>query len=129
MTSQPSPETAQDPQETGGRPSASPADGPVPAHASKDRAPESAEDRGAPDEGTVLYVRRRRVPTLGFWVTLSIIVGLLAGAVTALITRVDSAGGVIYFAVTGAVFIGLPLALIAAVVDAVIHRGERRRPR
>jgi hypothetical protein len=94
----------------------------TPAEAGHEPAPEQP----ARTEGTAVYVRRRRAPTLGFWVILALVVGVLAGAVTALVTRVDDLGGVIYFAVTGAVFVGLPLALIAAIIDSVTHRPRRR---
>lgn len=92
--------------------------------------PQTPSDAAEPaPETTAVYVRRRRVPTLAFWVALAIFVGLVAGAITALVTGVGDIGSILYFAVTGGVFVGLPLALIAAIVDAVKHRSERRRPR
>ncbi|UEJ82222.1 hypothetical protein Bra3105_15470 [Brachybacterium halotolerans subsp. kimchii] len=120
MTSQSTPDPA--PERPG-------APAPVPAPAQPDeQAPEPASPAREP-ETTAVYVRRRRVPTLAFWVTLAILVGLVAGAITAFVTGVGDVGGILYFAVTGGVFVGLPLALIAAIVDAVAHRSERRRPR
>lgn len=127
MTSQPTPDAVPEPRHEPA-PEAGPPSEPAPETGpSAPQSPSSAATPAA--ETTAVYVRRRRVPTLAFWVTLAILVGLVAGAITALVTGVGDIGGILYFAVAGGVFVGLPLALVAAIVDAVAHRAERRRTR
>lgn len=105
------------------------ADGPRDAGSGGDgsagRAPE-AEDPFTP-EGTVILVRRRRMPSLGFWVLGCMLLAALVGAVVAYVVDVRYLAGMVYFAVTSAVFFGLPLAALAALVDALRHRRSDRR--
>lgn len=78
-------------------------------------------------EGTVLLVRRRRTPTLGFWVLVSMVLAALVGVGIALAVGVVHLAGLLYFAVTAAVFIGLPLAAGFSFWDALRHRRSDRR--
>lgn len=105
------------------------ADGPRDAGSGDDGsagpAPE-AEDSFTPG-GTVILVRRRRMPSLGFWVLGCMLLAALVGAVVAYVVDVRYLAGMVYFAVTSAVFFGLPLAALAALVDALRHRRSDRR--
>lgn len=87
---------------------------------------EAPEDAITP-EGTVILVRRRRMPSLAFWVLGSMLLAALAGVVVALVADVGYLAGIAYFAVTSAVFFGLPLAAFAALIDALRHRRTDRR--
>lgn len=80
-------------------------------------------------EVTSLYVRRGRTPTLGFWVALAIAVPAVAALLSAPFFQFADISGVLNFMLVAAVFVGLPLAAIAALVDAIRHRGEERRRR
>ncbi|ASK67203.1 hypothetical protein CFK39_12495 [Brachybacterium avium] len=80
-------------------------------------------------EVTSVYVRRRRTPTLGFWVALAILVPAVAALLSAPFFDFADLSGVVNFMLVAAVFIGLPLAAIAALVDAIRHRDESRRRR
>ncbi|EWS81924.1 hypothetical protein [Brachybacterium phenoliresistens] len=106
------------------------ADGPRGAESAEEDGPAAdaadAEDSSTP-EGTVILVRRRRMPSLGFWVLGCMLLAALAGAVVAYVVEVRYLAGMVYFAVTGAVFFGLPLAALAALVDALRHRRTDRR--
>lgn len=87
----------------------------------------SPDERPPPDDtlpagGQVILVRRRRTPALGFWVALALAVTFLTGIVVAWTVGVRHGAGMLYFGVVSAAFIGFPLAMVAAVVDAVIHR-------
>lgn len=77
------------------------------------------------DEGQVLLVRRRRVPALGFWVTLALALSFVGGVVLAWTTSVRDVSGLLYFGVTAIFLVGLPLAAVAAVVDSLTHRRGR----
>lgn len=93
--------------------------------------PEGHADRAAqpapsPD-GEVLLVRRRRTPALGFWVLLALLVAFIGGMVTAWVVDIRYLTGMLYFGVTAAVLIGAPLALLAAIIDAVLDRRRGTR--
>lgn len=91
-----------------------------------DRPGPPADPATAPaDDGQVLLVRRRRTPALGLWVLLALAIPFLIGMVVAWSVEVRHLTGMLYFGVTAAVLIGFPLALIAAIVDAVVHRRRR----
>ena len=79
------------------------------------------------DGAQVLLVRRRRTPALGFWVLLALAVAFLGGTVVAWLAEVRAPAGMLYFGVTAAVMVGLPLAALAALVDAIADRRRRRR--
>lgn len=102
-----------------------PLDSPAEPDAPEDREPD-APGEPRPEDGQVLLVRRRRVPALGFWVALVLVVPFLAGMVVAWVVDVRTLTGMLYFGVTAALLIGFPLALVAAVVDAVLERRRRR---
>ncbi|MDN6302729.1 MAG: hypothetical protein L0J57_06755 [Brachybacterium sp.] len=92
------------------------------------------EDRTTDDvepesEVTSLYVRRRRTPTLGFWVAVAIVVPAVAALLVAPFLELGDLGGVLNFMLVAAVIVGLPLAAIAALADAMRHRGEKHRRR
>ncbi|MFC7463386.1 hypothetical protein [Brachybacterium sp. GCM10030252] len=92
--------------------------------------PEGAERPAAPDpEATTLYVRRRRTPTLGFWVALALAVPAVVALVAAPLLPLEDAGSALNLVLLAVVFIGLPLAAIAALVDAIRHRRHGRRDR
>lgn len=110
-----------------------PLDSPAEPDAPEDREPDAPDDREPdaseeprPEDGQVLLVRRRRVPALGFWVALVLVIPFLAGMVVAWVVDVRTLTGMLYFGVTAALLIGFPLALVAAVVDAVLERRRRR---
>lgn len=94
-------------------------------------APDAADPAPASEESdfTSLYVRRGRTPTLGFWVALAIVLPALAALLSAPLFDFADISGVLNFMLVAAVFVGLPLAAIAALVDAIRHRGEGRRTR
>ncbi|MDN5821716.1 MAG: HNH endonuclease, partial [Brachybacterium sp.] len=92
------------------------------------------EDRTTDDvqpesEVTSLYVRRGRTPTLGFWVALAIVAPAVAALLSAPLFDFADLSGVLNFMLVAAVFVGLPLAAIAALVDAIRHSGEGRQRR
>jgi len=104
-----------------------PANSPVePEETEPDAFPDDRPEEPRPDNGQVLLVRRRRVPALGFWVALVLVIPFLAGMVVAWVVDVRTLTGMLYFGVTAALLIGFPLALVAAVVDAVLERRRRR---
>lgn len=88
-----------------------------------------ADEEPMPVDGTSVYVRRGRTPTLGFWVALAIIVPAVAALLSAPLFEFADLSGVLNFMLVAAVFVGLPLAAIAALVDAIRHRGEGPRGR
>jgi hypothetical protein len=111
--------------------SADPATDPATDHAAEDPAPTrdpeaqaEPEDEEFPglDQATTLYVRRGRTPALGFWVLLSILVGAVVGLIVAFVSGAGDLGGIAMFLAYGAMFVGIPLAAIAALVDALRHR-------
>lgn len=75
---------------------------------------------------TSVYVRRRRTPTLGFWVALAIIVPTVAALLISPLFAFADIAGVLNFMLVAAVFVGLPLAAIACAVDAIRHRAPKR---
>lgn len=76
---------------------------------------------------TALYVRRARTPTLGFWLVLIALVSAVTGILVALLRGVGDASVMLNMALLSLVAIGMPLAGIAAAIDAV--RNRRRSPR
>jgi hypothetical protein len=118
--------------------SADPAAGPTTDHAAEDPTasedpahtrdpgaqaePEEDEEFPGLDQATTLYVRRGRTPALGFWVLLSILVGAVVGLIVAFVSGAGDLGGIAMFLAYGAMFVGIPLAAIAALVDALRHR-------
>lgn len=93
--------------------------------------PERAERPapGADDGDTSVYVRRGRTPTLAFWVALALAVPGIVALFSAPFLDFADLGGVFTFVLLAVLFVGLPLAAIAAVIDSIRHRGPRRRDR
>lgn len=81
-----------------------------------------AETAAPAETGTAVYVRRGRTPALGLWVVLALALGAVLGLVVGAVTGVNYLAGLAYFALCGAMFIGLPLAAIAALLDAIRAR-------
>lgn len=77
------------------------------------------------DEITAVYVRRRRTPTLGFWVILALLAPAVAALLLSPLFAFDDLSGVLNFMLLAAVVVGLPLAAIACLVDAIRHRTPR----
>lgn len=96
-----------------------------PGETPRDEQHADPSDDAEPADVTAIYVRHSRTPTLGFWVVLVVAVGALAGGIIGVVTGADTVGGIAYFAGSGVLFIGGPLALVVAIVDAVIHRRRR----
>lgn len=110
---------------------ADPAD-PVTAESAADDVPAGTEAKAkgadaARPQTTALYARRSRTPALGLWVLIAIAVGALIGVIAALATQTFWIAGIAYFAAIGALFIGMPLAAIAALVDARRNRSAPAR--
>lgn len=99
--------------------------------AREDEAPpapsEEAAEGAVPD--TSIYVRRGRTPTLGFWVAVLIALPALAALISSPFFDFPDLGAVVNFVLLAATLVGLPLAAIAAVVDAVRHRSSKTRRR
>ena len=99
--------------------------------------PEGAADTSAPEAGetpsdsgdTSIYVRRGRTPTLGFWVALAIALPAVAALISSPFFNFPDLGAVVNFVLLAAVLVGLPLAALAAVVDAIRHRAPKTRRR
>lgn len=93
-----------------------------------DDVPASADEESSAGDTTV-YVRRGRVPTLGFWVALAIIVPAVLALLSAPLFEFADISGVLNFMLVVAVFVGLPLAALAALIDAIRHRRDTPRRR
>ncbi|MGO2772177.1 MAG: hypothetical protein ACTIB2_02115 [Brachybacterium tyrofermentans] len=92
--------------------------------------PTDAADTADESEGsTSFYVRRSRVPTLGFWVALAIAIPIVVALVVSPFLNFGDLTAVANFVLVAAVFVGIPLAAVAAAVDAFRHRSSRRRGR
>ncbi|WP_157975729.1 hypothetical protein [Brachybacterium sp. YJGR34] len=95
-----------------------------------DSGPSDAAEDGAPrSTDTSIYVRRSRVPALGFWVALAIAVPSLVALVISPFLDFTDAGGALGFVLLVAAFVGIPLAAIAAAVDSALQRRASRRRR
>lgn len=93
-------------------------------------ADESTADPADESAGsTSFYVRRNRVPTLGFWVALAIAVPIVVALVVSPFLNFGDLTAVANFVLVAAVFVGIPLAAVAAAVDAFRHRSSRRSGR
>jgi len=110
---------------------AAPADDPADAaDAAPADDPADAADTADESEGsTSFYVRRSRVPTLGFWVALAIAIPIVVALVVSPFLNFGDLTAVANFVLVAAVFVGIPLAAVAAAVDAFRHRSSRRRGR
>lgn len=92
--------------------------------------PEADESAPAPEStSTSIYVRRGRTPTLGFWVALAIALPAVAALISAPFFDFPDLGAVVNFVLMAAVMVGLPLAALAALIDAIRHRSPRSRRR
>lgn len=102
-----------------------PADRPTPASPAS---PTVEEPQRAADGTTAIYVRRSRRPSLLFWVLLALLVPTLLGFLIAPLLGIADLGSMLNLGLLAGLFVGVPLAAVAAAVDAVRHR-RRRRPR
>lgn len=73
-------------------------------------------------DGTSVYVRRRRRPTLAFWVVLLLLIAFFGGALGAVLRGALSPAALFNTALLAALVIGVPLAAVAAFVDMMRHR-------
>ncbi|MDN5688827.1 MAG: hypothetical protein L0G94_19420, partial [Brachybacterium sp.] len=87
--------------------------------------PATAQDTGT----TSVYVRRGRTPALGFWVAVLIGAPMVIALVISPFLTLQDASSMVSFVLVVGVFVGIPLAAVAAAIDAVRHRrgGPRRR--
>lgn len=88
---------------------------------------DAAADERAGEGPTSIYVRRGRTPTLGFWVVLALAVPALGGLVAAPLLGILDLGGMVNLALLSVLFIGVPLAAVAALADLIIQRRRSRR--
>ncbi|GAA1490254.1 hypothetical protein [Brachybacterium sacelli] len=86
---------------------------------------EAAEDTG----NTSVYVRHGRTPTLGFWVTVLLVAPMVVALIISPFFDFQDVSSVVTFVLIAAVFVGVPLAAVAAAIDAFLHRrgGPRGR--
>ncbi|APX34332.1 hypothetical protein BH708_18285 [Brachybacterium sp. P6-10-X1] len=89
----------------------------------------TARDTSSDAGSTSIYVRRRRIPTLAFWVAVLIAAPMVIALVISPFLVFRDTSSVVTFVLVVGVFVGIPLAAVAAVVDAVRNRsgGPRRR--
>ena len=66
---------------------------------------------------------------MGFWVAVLIALPALAALISSPFFDFPDLGAVVNFVLLAATLVGLPLAAIAAVVDAVRHRSSKTRRR
>lgn len=100
-----------------------------PATPERAERPAPGADDGNSNGDTSVYVRRGRTPTLAFWVALALAVPGIVALFSAPFLDFADLGGVFTFVLLAVLFVGLPLAAIAAVIDSIRHRGPRRRDR
>lgn len=91
--------------------------------------PEETGEASVPEGSTSLYVRRGRTPTLGFWVTLTLVIPAVAALVISPFFDFADLTGVLNFVLVAVVFVGVPLAAVAAAVDSFLHRPSGPRGR
>lgn len=106
-----------------------PSDPAEPAGVADAAEPTDATDSEALDRSadTSIYVRRGRVPALGFWIVLAIAVPAVLALISSPFFGFADLGGVVNFVLLAAVFVGLPLAAIAAAIDAYMQRSSAKR--
>lgn len=81
--------------------------------------------QAAPD--AVLYVRRGRTPTLGFWVVLSLLAPALLALIVGPFLGMGDLSSLFNLAMLAVLAIGLPLAALAALLDLIQERRRARR--
>lgn len=119
--------TPQDPDPTAESDLVSDQPGPGPDTDHQGTSPDTDQQGSAAATDTTVYVRKRRSPTLAFWVMLAIVVPAIAGLLVAPFLGLTSAGGLLTFAFIAVLSIGVPLAALAALVDLILDRRRRRR--
>lgn len=87
-------------------------------------APEPGETAAAP-ESTAVFVRRSRTPALGFWIVLCVAVPAIGALLAAPFLGLPDLPSFLNLALLAVMFVGVPLAAIASLVDAIRHRGPR----
>lgn len=76
----------------------------------------------APAESTAVYVRRRRTPSLLTWVLLALLVPVVIGFLGAPLLGITDAGSMLNLGLLAGLFIGVPLAALACLVEAIAQR-------
>ncbi|WP_010533855.1 hypothetical protein [Brachybacterium squillarum] len=76
----------------------------------------------APAESTAVYVRRRRTPSLLTWVLLALVVPVVIGFLGAPLLGITDAGSMLNLGLLAGLFIGVPLAALACLVEAIAQR-------
>lgn len=128
--------TAQDPQTAepsasaeGAAPETTPADGPTSADATKGTGAADmtgeAPAADATETSTAVFVRRGRTPTLGLWVAICLAVPAVGALLVSPFLALPDLPSVLNLILLAIMFVGVPLAAIAALVDAIRHRGPR----
>ena len=89
--------------------------------------PENTEHpEPAASQDTSIYVRRGRTPTLGFWVALALILPAVGALIAVPFFAFGDLRAIANFVLLAMVVVGLPLAALAALIDSLRHRKERR---
>lgn len=76
----------------------------------------------APAESTAVYVRRRRTPSLLTWVLIALAVPVVIGFLGAPLLGITDAGSMLNLGLLAGLFIGVPLAALACLVEAIAQR-------
>lgn len=97
---------------------------PVEADTETETETETDTDTAAPESAAV-FLRRRGGPSLTFWVMLCLAVPAVATLVIAPLLGVSGLTAVLTVTLTAAFGIGVPLAGLCAVIDAIVHRKRR----
>lgn len=84
--------------------------------------PASPGEADAPAESTAVYVRRRRTPSLLTWVLLALLVPVVIGFLGAPLLGITDAGSMLNLGLLAGLFIGVPLAALACLVEAIAQR-------
>ncbi|MEE1618986.1 hypothetical protein [Brachybacterium sp. J153] len=113
--------TAQDPQTAAGTgtPEAAPAETESPDVTDTTDASDTTET------STAVFVRRGRTPALGLWVAICLAVPAVGALLASPFLGLPDLPSVLNLILLAIMFVGVPLAAIAALIDAIRHRGPR----
>lgn len=88
------------------------------------------DDHLQQEQAVAVYVRRGRTPTLGFWVVLALLISFFGGALGAVLLGVLNLAALMNAALLTTVVVGIPVAGVITLVDALRERRRRgSRPR